>query len=415
MHTNKKFERAEPGEDDDPTRLYSVLTPHKQLGDFGLGIGLYFSNLRILILVCFVCGCISMGNILYFASQEYDSESEGILNMKDMFLKGSAACSSQEWVPCPECNCFDEGEDIFALDLLLDERCAVANATDTNGTQLIFGLKNNCDGTKLSLAATNFATVVVMVICAMLMGWYLRREEERFDEDEQTAQDYSIQIRDPPNDAKDPEEWRRFFVENFGAQVAACTCAVDNDLLIQALVERRERLRLINRLQPGKSMEKLDIAKAAAQIERDRNLFGRIKSSVVPGIPEHFSRLVALRGKVEGLAQLEYPVTNVFVTFETEDDQRKVLKTLSVGYSKSKNDVSSALPHPKYLFRQKHVLDVCEPEEPSAIRWEDLNASYGKRLKKRIYTTIFTLLALLAVFFIIWEVNRQSVVWATYT
>ena len=56
----KELRRAEPGERELPTKLYEPLfTPHKQLGDFGLGIGLYFSTLRAMTvrggaLVCFV-------------------------------------------------------------------------------------------------------------------------------------------------------------------------------------------------------------------------------------------------------------------------------------------------------------------------------------------------------------------------
>jgi hypothetical protein len=43
----KKYTRAEPGEPHIPTVLYPPwLTPHAQLGDWGLGIGLYFSTLR---------------------------------------------------------------------------------------------------------------------------------------------------------------------------------------------------------------------------------------------------------------------------------------------------------------------------------------------------------------------------------
>jgi hypothetical protein len=41
------MQAAEPGEKGRPTRLYDpIFTPHKQLGHFGLGIGLYFSTLR---------------------------------------------------------------------------------------------------------------------------------------------------------------------------------------------------------------------------------------------------------------------------------------------------------------------------------------------------------------------------------
>ena len=58
-------------------------------------------------------------------------------------------------------------------------------------------------------------------------------------------------------------------------------------------------------------MKMLDLAKTAAEEERSRSFFGKVLSMSVPGTPEHFARIVALNAKVEGLAQLEFPVTNV--------------------------------------------------------------------------------------------------------
>jgi hypothetical protein len=414
MHRNKKFQKAEPGEDDDPSRLYPSFVPHKQLGDFGLGIGLYFSNLRALIFITLICGFISLGNIIYYGSDEYDNvDYVGENYFTTLSLRASAACSSQAWVPCPGCDCKDsENSDWF---LLQSGRCANAIASD-GITELRFALKNNCDGTKLSLAATNFATVVFMVISSLLLGLFMRRDEVKFDEDEQTAQDYSVQIKNPPSNANDPEEWRRFFNKNFdGAQVTVCTCAVDNDLLVKALVKRRESIRNIHSLQPGHSLDMLDLTKAAAEIERSRNLFGRLKAKAVPGIPEHVDRLVALRGKIEGQAQLEHSVSNVFLTFETEEGQRGVLEKLSVGYTKAKNNDASALSDRKYLFRGEFVLDVCEPEEPSTIRWQDLNAGLHKIVKQQVYTTFWTIVALVVVTYVIYFINKVSAAWATYS
>ena len=88
------------------------------------------------------------------------------------------------------------------------------------------------------------------------------------------------------------------------------TIAVDNDLLVKSLVERRELLRKIAMTNPS-SMKMLDLAKVAAEEERSRGFWGKVLAIVAPGIPEHFSRIVALNAKVEGLAQLEFPVTNV--------------------------------------------------------------------------------------------------------
>ena len=254
-----------------------------------------------------------------------------------------------------------------------------------------------------------------MAFCMFLLGRYMREEEVKFDEDEQTAQDYSILIRNPPKDAKDPEEWRAFFKDNFdGAEAVVCTCAVENDHLVKALVERREIIRTIHSIQPGESMEMLKIAKKAAKMRRERTAVQRILATVVKGLPELFDRLVSLKGRVEGLAQLEYPVTNVFITFETEEDQRRVLSNLSVGYKTAKKNDKSALKDPKFLFRGEHVLDVVEPEEPSTIRWQDLNSSIAQRTKEKAYTLVYTLALLALAFYIIYVINLKNSIWATY-
>ena len=60
---NKQLQMAEPGENELPTKLYDpIFTPHKQLGDFGLGIGLYFSTLRAITILTFLAGVLSTPN-----------------------------------------------------------------------------------------------------------------------------------------------------------------------------------------------------------------------------------------------------------------------------------------------------------------------------------------------------------------
>ena len=61
---NKQLDRAEPGEADRPTRLYHpFFTPYKQLGDFGLGIGLYFASIRGLTVLVLLAGLIHIPNL----------------------------------------------------------------------------------------------------------------------------------------------------------------------------------------------------------------------------------------------------------------------------------------------------------------------------------------------------------------
>uniref|UniRef100_A0A7S4APN5 CSC1/OSCA1-like cytosolic domain-containing protein n=1 Tax=Pseudo-nitzschia australis TaxID=44445 RepID=A0A7S4APN5_9STRA len=421
---DRKFDKADAGEDEKPSRLYPWFTlPHKQLGDFGLGVGLYFSSLRIFILITFICGLISLPNIMYFASEDYDPvKANGVhrnITFSNFLEIGSATCHTTEWVPCLECECRVSGDSGSQQGRFPQSRCSNSTLTDGTSTPLVFALKNECDGAKWELAATNYATVIFMLLAVMVLGWIMRKEEVSFDEDEQTAQDYSILITNPPTDAKDPEEWRRFFYENLdGARVTVCTCAVDNDILVQTLVERRECFQSIQNIQPGISMDFLDLARVSAETERDRSIISRYLALLLPGIPEYFSRIITLKAKVEGLAQLEFPVTNVFVTFETEEHQRHVLKNLSLGSWKTGpidgSGDASALSNPKHLFRKNLVLNVIEPEEPNTIRWQDLNAGSFQHLKELTATTLLTLVMIVGDAIVIYRINNINVLWCAY-
>lgn len=161
-------------------------------------------------------------------------------------------------------------------------------------------------------------------------------------------------------------------------------------------------------------MTDLKLAYLAAKGERERNWFGRVLSLVVPGIPEFYARYVALSAKVQGLAQLDFPVTNVFLTFETERDQRKVLEKLSVGSLKASRNDHRALSDPKYLFRGERVLSIEEPDEPSTIRWQDLNAGFVQKLKEQLLTAIATLCAIVAVAIIVRVANDASTAGAAF-
>ena len=239
---------------------------------------------------------------MFFAGDEWHDKDETTPENFSKALQGTAVCFNTSWVPCPDCDCTDASR-WGNVDKTDYPRCI--DGTNDEGDPLTFVLKNNCGVPDQSVAIVNYTTLVLFLLVIVLIGFYLKKQEVKFDEDEQTAQDYSILISNPPTDAIDPEEWKKFFFEQCeGAQVTVCTCAVDNDLLIQTLVERREKLRLIkNALPPGTSMDMLNIARLSAEVERKRTLSQRFLAVLVPGIPENFARLSALNTKVQGLAR----------------------------------------------------------------------------------------------------------------
>jgi hypothetical protein len=254
---DRKLDKAEPGENDDPTRLYHpIFTPHSQLGDFGLGIGLYFTSLRAITLITFMAGLVSLYNIMYFASDAYQPSQDS--KTISLLQRGSAICSYTSWVPCTDCICTKDSQDVD-VDSFPADRCA----TDVNHPDLTFVLRNNCDGTPWELTATNYASLIAVIISVILLSYYISYQQIKFDEDEQTAQDYSVKISNPPEDAVDPDEWFHFFHDNCdGAHATVITIARDNDLLVRTLVKRRELLRTIKNMQEGESsMKMLDLAR----------------------------------------------------------------------------------------------------------------------------------------------------------
>lgn len=85
---NSKLDKAEPGERRLNTKLYDpIFTPLSQMGDFGLGFGLYFATLRAVGIVTLIAGLVSLPNILYFRSSEYSNRQEGV----HWALKGSVS------------------------------------------------------------------------------------------------------------------------------------------------------------------------------------------------------------------------------------------------------------------------------------------------------------------------------------
>lgn len=108
-------------------------------------------------------------------------------------------------------------------------------------------------------------------------------------------------ISNPPSDATDPEEWRQYFKDSFDAHVTTCTVAVDNDLLVRTLVERREKLKLLrSKLKPGTPLDTLSLSRIAAEYERRRGSWKRFLGQIIPDVPELYGRLAALNIKAQG-------------------------------------------------------------------------------------------------------------------
>lgn len=320
-----QYTRADVGEQDQPTQLYPVwATPVKELMAWGVSVRMYFSTLLTLGLFLFIGGIFHLPLLFYFwGYAEYDNK-DGIPNT----LKGSAICDEAEWVYCETCNAQDNMQKYpeYRLD----------------GTNV---LRNTCNFDDWLLPGlTSFTgSLTLIVLFGVAYFWLQPKAEIVFDEEIQTASDYSIKVSNPPPDALDPREWKKFFKPFAQDNVVMVSIAVDNSSLVQALVKRRKLIRKLKRnlMQEGQNIQKNETdgdsseAVALAEAVQASSSSGVTIWQLLPfasSSKKLYSELLKANEKIEDLLlNKAYKATAVFVVFNTERDQRSCLHALSTG------------------------------------------------------------------------------------
>mmetsp|Transcript_15147 Transcript_15147/g.21604 ORF Transcript_15147/g.21604 Transcript_15147/m.21604 type:complete len:400 (-) Transcript_15147:1800-2999(-) len=242
---NDSYKRADVGDRRKKSFLYPILkTPQHALKEWGIGVGLYFSSLKIAAAILLIAGCISIPNMIFFGSTRYGGSTH---NHDDAFflLKGSSLCISTESAKC---------EDGFCNTTLMHAKGYNFKETDEGVVEVI---RSSCDGTTWSTGMISYGTMIFVIIATIIWSLYEQRLVTKEDEAIQTTSDYSIQVNNPPGDATNPEEWKDFF-DQFaidGKLVTLCTIAIDNYELLTALRDRRDFQNKLRNLLQGVSDE----------------------------------------------------------------------------------------------------------------------------------------------------------------
>jgi len=370
-----RHNRAEPGEIDKITMLYPVWsTPLVDMGDFGIGVGLYFTTLQFFAILTFIAGLINIPALISLYSDEYSPEERD--SLPTLLLRTSAVCTQMEWRPCPTCN----ESDWNRFPSITKDRFAVGKASD--GSELTFIKISDCK-TNNMFGISAYTSLIFVIVGVYVINYLQTLKAKKFDEAEQTSTDYSIKIMNPPSNAKDPDSWRDFFQTSqfHNPTVNIVTIALDNDKLIKALVDRRRSLITLENLLPlGMKMD-LDnlnlMADNCNAVPLWKKLLCCAKSPqrLVTDIRQRDDEIVAFADNPE------FNVARVFVTFEKETYQRLVMKTLSVASINKKNVAGN-------LRYGDTVLKVIEPDEPLSIRWTDLSSTVTRQMVQRTITML---------------------------
>lgn len=174
------------------TVLYDVWnTTEGDLMDFGPGVALYFKMLRYMMFLLIVAGLISLPNLLYYSSEAYAGPG---LDDLPPSLWGSAACADRTWVACPTCPVeFDAATPFFGR--RGEDPNKTATATGGDGSTLVFQLKNRCE-VDWQQGMVAFACYIFLLVGTVLFQTISERWGKRMDKTVQTADDYTVWVRD---------------------------------------------------------------------------------------------------------------------------------------------------------------------------------------------------------------------------
>jgi hypothetical protein len=294
-----EFVRAPAGEADRPTVLYPLLrTPTQELGDWGFSVRLYFSTLRIIAAALFVAGLLNLPLSVYFYAGHYSSQPESKEQDIPWLIQTSALCTDHQYIA------------------ELDTKRNVCNFDDW----LYPGL--------LSYGAS-LLILIQLVYCFFI---WQRKAEVVFDEEIQTASDYSIKVTNVPPTATDPQEWKDYFDQFTDTPerdgVTFVSIAIDNAELLYKLVERRKLLRTLRRKFPKVDHCDADAIHRAKLDEPPPSWWSRWCCC---GGSSSWDALAQLDDTIRTLLRRDYAAVAVFVIFESERAQRNALHCLSTG------------------------------------------------------------------------------------
>lgn len=354
-----KYHLVEMGEDPTGSELFPVWgTPLKQLTAFGIGIGLYFRMLVQLGCLFIAFSLVSIPTIRYFISDAYSGtfHDRSFNNATiDPRIWGTAVCTRVHTETLPN----DTHREIHD--------CPV-------------------DPMQLYIDLVILGALSLYVIIAAFLQ---RRAADFIDQQEQTASDYAVVVKDPDADAWDPDEWYGFFSQ-FG-QVKLVTVAVDNHTLLSALAHKRYMVEMLK-------MESTDTSATQRALKIAKYGPPPTPPAVWKCCLQWFTfyrdleywthELYHYRQYLHTLLKTQKDTGNrvwsVFVMFETEDAQRKCLRETTAGLCATVCD-STHTSMPEYLrFRGTNILRVEEPTEPSSVQWKYVGVGHGKRLVQQI-------------------------------
>lgn len=295
------------------------------------------------------------------------------------------------WLPVLVLNTFGVGDNQSAKlnDL---SQTMVGNLGDTNHTKSLHfpGCTDSIRGQSCQLdkydvalyyAFTDLVCTIVVIVGYIWLRFFEVKEAQLLDKNSLSAANYTIEVKGfNTSEPVTEKELKMHFKQVTGQDVAAVAIAYDNEREIQLYKKRGELM--MGRLRCTREYQYHRTRQRDGEMVLESKLF------------EVLSRRVELTASIRDLdAQTEKCQDNedkplcAFVTFENAIAARLAVRT----YNKS---IWGYLRMKRSLRYKKAKLSVAAAAEPSTIIWENLKYNKLSRAKRRVVSTVITLVLL---------------------
>ncbi|CAM9629055.1 unnamed protein product [Scytosiphon promiscuus] len=353
--------------------LYDVWrTSYKALDEFGIGVGLYYRQLLFLGIVITLCV------VVYIPTMVHNAGFNGADT--PIYLSGTAHNASRE-------------------DLSLN----------SNGIP-------------------DLTVTLMLVMFALVSRKMEMNTVAAIDTAQQTPQDYSVCIHSPPRaaggeegtDMYDPDTYHRKF-EKYGEIVFITVCLANGNLMKtvakkRVLEHKADALKAQEKMAASKlgsaadgvnSKTTADLKGWQAWLQKKLGLFAT-KDYLDAALEE-------TGDDIKNLAtSQQYEPKRVYITFNTEQAQRKCLKAVETGLCEE-----TLARFRKKQVNQNAVIGgrVCrinEAEEPSDIVWENIDTSFFQRARTWALSAFLSALFLTGTFFILAAIFESGLLAAIF-
>jgi predicted RND superfamily exporter protein len=346
------YRLARPGElvnaQGEPSMPYSLLkSKSNAIDEFGIGISLYFKTVKVLFALFVILALICL--IPMYENKKSNPTTEDVDFLQTL------------------------GINVDATPVQLIG--SVYGATRDS-------LKYNKQG------AADIVCVLIVLIFLFVAPWLERRAVERIDVAQQTTQDYSVCVMNPPETVTDTKAYHKHF-SRFG-EVVLVTIVKNNGALLKELALKKV---LTAKLQNAEFVT----ANLGDEFGDGFKAWVMRKLYDTEQVDSLKKKLAVNQQRIDALAQRDYRPWRVFITFNSEHSQRSCLNRASTSFVARRTGLGIS-DDAKF---EDHILHVKEAMEPSEVIYENSHVSLTRRVASIVLSFSLSACLVVAAFYII--------------